>query len=66
MLLNHVTFTRRVGAMGLFGCLVLAFLPLGCTNSIEMAPVHYREQHPSDRHLLPSWRKMADGQFFTR
>lgn len=39
--------------MGLVGCLVLAFLPIGCTNSIEMAPVHYREQHQNDSHLLP-------------
>lgn len=51
MLRKHVT-TRRMTAMGLLGCLMLAFLPLGCMNSIAMAPVRYREQHPNARHLL--------------
>ncbi len=43
---------RRVAAIALLGCLLLALTPLGCTNSIEMAPARYREQHPNARHLL--------------
>lgn len=48
-----LTLTRRVAAMGLIGCLMLAFTPLGCANSIETAPLRYREQHRNDGHLLP-------------
>src|SRR4051812_40318834 len=48
-----LTHTRRVAAMGLIGCLMLAFLPLGCANSIETAPLRYRTQHQNARHLLP-------------
>jgi hypothetical protein len=48
-----LTLRRRVAAMGLLGCLMLAFLPIGCANSIETAPLRYREQHQNDGHLLP-------------
>jgi len=49
--MKHVRAVR-VAAMGLLGCLILAVLPVGCTKSIEMAPVRYRAQHQNARHLL--------------
>ncbi len=53
MTLVTLTLRRRVAAVGLLGCLMLAFLPVGCANSIETAPLRYRAQHQNDGHLLP-------------
>jgi hypothetical protein len=47
-----LTLTRFVAAMGLIGCLFMAFMPVGCTSSIEQASLRYRAQNQNETHLL--------------
>ena len=53
-LLSTMTVVRSMSALGLAACLALAFVPIGCTNSILMAPARYHEQNPGAIDLLPS------------
>jgi hypothetical protein len=46
------TVMQSIAVIGLLGCLILAFLPLGCARSIRNAPIRYRAQHQYDAHLL--------------
>lgn len=48
-----VTLGRWLSMMGLLGCCILPFMPIGCANSIEQAPVRYHEQHPHSGDRLP-------------
>ena len=50
--LMALMFTRFVAAMGLLGCLFMAFMPVGCSSSIEQASLRYRAQNQNETHLL--------------
>ena len=51
---STMTWTVVRSMSALAACLALAFVPIGCTNSILMAPARYHEQNPDAVDLLPS------------